>query len=153
MLNLSSAPKGAFRILNTSGIGDVSGASLGWGGAVEFETDVRAANGDIGSMAYITNATVNGLLKTREKSSGYPVFLNENGQMNGYPVLVSNQVAAATMIFGVFSQLLLALWGVLAIEVDILTDADNGNIVIRSFKSGDWIVRQAAAFSASDEIS
>lgn len=144
------APTG---ILNTSGIGDVTGTSFDWPALVEFETDVRAANGDIGSMAYLTNATINGLMKTREKSSGYPVFLIENGMANGYPVEVSNQVPASTMIFGVFSQLLLALWGVLAIEVDIYTDADNGNIIIRSFQSGDWIVRQAAAFSASDEIS
>lgn len=145
----SGAPTG---ILETSGIGDVIGTTFDWEKLVEFETDVRAANGDVGSMAYLTNATVNGLLKTREKSSGYPVFLAENGMANGYPVEVSNQVPANTMIFGVFSQALLALWGVLAIEVDIYTAADAGNVVIRSFQSGDWLIRQAAAFSASDEI-
>ena len=139
-------------IAATSGIGAVTGTSLDWAAVVEFETDVAAANADIGSMAYLTNATVNGLLKTREKSSGYPVFLNEKGEMNGYPVAVSNQVSSGDMFFGVWSQLLLAFWGALDILIDPFTNAASGGVIIRAFQSVDVGVRHAAAFSYSSNI-
>lgn len=139
-------------VLNTSGIGDVIGSSLAWAGVVEFETDVAAANGDIGSMAYLTNASVNGILKTREKASNTARFLVENGEMNGYPVAVSNQVPAATTIFGVFSQILIGMWSGLDIKLDEVTLGDSGGVVVRAFQDCDIGIRQAAAFSASNEI-
>jgi HK97 family phage major capsid protein len=140
-------------ILNTSGIGDVTGTTLAWAGVVEFETDVASANADIGSMAYLTNAAVNGILKTREKATNTARFLAENGEMNGYPVAVSNQVPAATMIFGVFGQILIGFWSGLDIKLDEVTLGDSGGIVVRAFQDCDIGIRQAAAFSASDEIS
>jgi len=135
-----------------SGVGDVDGVGFDWAAAVELETDVRAANGDIGVMAYLTNATINGLLKTREKSAGYPVFLNQDGRMNGYPVDVSNQVAASTIFFGVWNQLIIGFWSGLDIKLDETTLGDSGGLVIRAFQDCDIAVRQAAAFSLSDEV-
>ena len=146
---LSGQPTG---VLNTSGIGDVIGASLGWNGVVEFETDVAEANGDVGSMAYLTRASVNGLLKIREKASNTAEFLIKDGMMNGYPVKVSNQVPAATMIFGVWSQVLIGFWSGLDIKLDEVTLGDSGGIVIRAFQDADVGIRHAASFSASDEI-
>lgn len=146
----SGQPRG---VKNQSGVGSVTGTSLGWDAVVEFETDVAAANADIASMAYLTNATVNGLLKTRAKiGSTYPVFLVENGQMNGYPVKVSNQVAAANMFFGVWSQLVIGMWGALDILVDPYTNAKSGGVIIHAFQSVDIAVRHAAAFSVSTSI-
>jgi HK97 family phage major capsid protein len=145
----SNQPTG---ILNTSGIGDVLGTSIDWAKIVEFETDVAEANGDVGSMAYLTRASVNGILKTREKATNTARFLSENGEVNGYPSKISNQVPVSTMIFGVWSQLLIGFWSGLDIKLDEVTLGDSGGLVVRSFQDADIGVRHAASFSASDEI-
>jgi HK97 family phage major capsid protein len=139
-------------ILNTSGIGDVIGTALDWAAVVEFETDVIAANADIGSMAYLTGGAVNGILKTREKAANTARFLAENGEMNGYKTAITNATPPATMLFGVFSQVIIGLWSALDIQIDTVTLGDSGGVVIRAFQDMDIGIRQAAAFSASDEI-
>jgi HK97 family phage major capsid protein len=76
---------------------------------ISLETAVTSANGDIGSMAYILNASMRGALKAAQKVSGYPSFIMEsNGSMNGYGSLVSNQAASGDVLFGVWSQLIMA---------------------------------------------
>jgi HK97 family phage major capsid protein len=77
---------------------------------ISLETAVTSANGDIGSMAYILNASMRGALKAAQKVSGYPSFIMESdGSMNGYSSLVSNQAASGDVLFGVWSQLIMAL--------------------------------------------
>jgi len=139
-------------ILNTDGIGDVVGTSLDWAAIVEFETDVAAANGDIGTMAYLTNATIRGMMKTREKATSTAQFLCTQNECNGYPLAVSNQVPESTLIFGVFAQIIMGFWSGLDIKLDEVTLGDRGGIVIRAFQDCDIGIRQAVAFSASDEV-
>jgi hypothetical protein len=52
----------------------------------------------------------------------------------------------------VFSQIILGLWGGLDIWPDPYTSAADGGVYIRAFQSCDIGVRQAAAFSASEDI-
>jgi HK97 family phage major capsid protein/HK97 family phage prohead protease len=147
---VSNQPVG---ILNTPGIGSVDGTGFDWAAAVELETDVVAANGDIATMAYLTGAAVNGFLKTKEKASGYPQYLNTDGQMNGYPVAVCNQVPASTIIMGAFSQVIFALWGGLDILVDPYTRSDSGGVIINAYQAADVGIRHAASFSACVNVS
>lgn len=140
-------------ILETSGIGAVTGTSLGWAGVVELETDVATANADdLGSMSYLTNPTVRGLLKTRKKDDGSGIFLWEGGEMNGYPGAVSNQVPSATLIFGAFSQIIMAMWGGLDVLINPYAESGTGNVIIETFQSADVGARQIAAFSAATSI-
>lgn len=147
---VSNEPVG---IINTSGVGSVDGTGFDWTAAVELETDVLAANADIATMAYLLGASVNGILKTREKASGYPVYLNTDGQVNGYPVGVSNQVPAANIIFGAFSQVIFGLWGGLDILVDPYTRSDSGGVIINAYQAADVGIRHAASFSACINVS
>jgi HK97 family phage major capsid protein len=147
---VSNQPVG---ILGTSGIGSVDGTGFDWTAAVELETDVVAANADIATMAYLTGASVNGILKTREKASGYPVYLNTDGQMNGYPVGVSNQVPASNIIFGAFSQVIFGLWGGLDILVDPYTRSDSGGVIINAYQAANVGIRHAASFSCCVNVS
>ena len=146
----SNQPTG---ILNTSSIGsvDMSGG-ITWAKCVELETDVAAANADLASMAYLTNATIVGSLKTIKKDAGSGIFLLENGQLNGYNVARSNQVPAATMIFGAFSQLILAFWGAFDLMVDPYTLSANRKVALRATQLCDIGVRYAGAFSATEDI-
>ena len=145
----SNQPTG---IALTSGIGSVVGTSFDWSTAVKFETDVAAANADIASMAYLANAVVRGILKQREKATNTAQFLMAGGEMNGYPVEVSNQVSSGDMFFGVWSQLIIGLWSGLDILVDPFTNAADGGVYIRAFQTVDIAVRHAAAFSYSNNI-
>jgi HK97 family phage major capsid protein len=152
-INGSGASGQPTGILNTSGIGSVTGTSFDWAAAVEFETDVAAANADLGSMYYLTNASVRGILKTRAKDAGSGLFLMEKGEMNGYQVPISNQVPASTMIFGAFNQLIMGFWGVLDLMVNPYLYAATRYVAIHSTQTVDVAVRHAAAFTASSDIS
>ncbi len=140
-------------ILNQSGVLTVTGASYAWEDAVEHETDVADANADLGSMAYVTTPVVRGLLKTRVKESGFPQYLCENNQMNGYPVYATKQMSTATILFGVFSEALLGMWEGLEITEDPYTKAESGNRRIVALQSVDVAVRNAVAFSAASSVS
>lgn len=141
-------------IVGTSGVGSVNGAALDWPAIVEFETDVATANAEVASMAYVTTAAIHGLLKTRVKESGFPVYLmNDNGQMNGYRCERTNQITAGYMFFGDFSQALIAEWGVLEMLVNPYILDKEGLVRITVHQSVDFGVRQAGAFSVSSTVS
>lgn len=120
-----------------------NGAALTWADIVEFESLVAADNADMNTMAYLFNAVTRGKLKTTEKSSGYPVFLWENGTtpVNGYAAAVSNQVPSnltkgtasgicSAAVFGDFSQIIYALWGGADILVDPYTSGKAGDVLV-----------------------
>lgn len=151
-INGSGASGQPTGILQQSGIGSVTGSSFSWENAVELETDVAAANADLGSMWYLTNASVRGILKTRPKDAGSGLFLMEGGNMNGYPVAVSNQVPSSTIIFGSFNQLIMGFWGVLDLLVNPYLFAATRYVAIHATQSVDVAVRHAASFSASTDV-
>ena len=149
----SGQPKG---ILNTTGVNAVdcstAAGGLTWAKAVEFETGVATGNADVDNMHYMAGAGVTGKLKITLKSSNGSEHLLEKGEVNGYDHVRTNQVAANTLLFGDFSQLITGLWGGLDIMIDQYSEADSGGVVIRAFQSVDIGVRYAEAFSASTNI-
>lgn len=135
-------------IENTTSVGTVTAASMGWAEAVEFETDIAAANADeLGSMFFVAHPTVVGTLKTRPKETGYPLYLVEGGEMNGYPVERSTGITNAYIFFGNFRQAILAEWGVLDILADPYTASTKGDVRIIAFQSVDVGVRHPGAFT------
>ncbi len=137
-------------VLNTSGIGTVTIAAAGnptYAEIVEFETDVATANGLMGTLAYITTAGVRGNGKVRTKDSGSGRFVIEDNMANGYPVVISTQLAANTIMFGNWEEVLIGMWGVLDIRVDTATNAAKDRVTLRAFQDVDVAVRHAASFS------
>lgn len=148
-------------LLNTAGLGSVTGASLGWAGIVEFETDVSTNNADmLGNFAYLTTPAVRGLLKTREKATNTGQFCWENGatpgegRMNGYRAEVSTGVPSATMIYGAWNQILIGNWNLLEILINPYdsTGFTKGNVLLRAMTDVDIAVRHVKAFSVSSSI-
>lgn len=144
-------------LLNTSGIGSVSGTSLAWAGIVEFESDVASANADVASMGFLTTPSVRGKLKQRTQVSGGttpPFIWGPDGKVNGYRAEVTMQMLADAMIFGDFSQLLLAMWG--SPEFALIDQGANyaqGEQEIIVFQDMDVLVLQPGAFSLATSIS
>jgi HK97 family phage major capsid protein/HK97 family phage prohead protease len=158
-LNGSGAAGQPTGIINVSGVGSVTGASLDYADIIEFQTDVFAGNALNGSAGYVTTGAVAGLLKQRVKfaSTASPIWEGrlEDGVVDapqGYRGMASNQMPSATMIFGDFGQVIVAEWGVLEVEVNPYANFQAGIIGVRAIASVDIAVRHATAFSVASSI-
>ena len=87
-----------------------------------------------------------GTLKTTAKDSGSGLFVAENGMVNGYPVVVSNQITANNYVFGNFNDLLIGFFGGLDITVDPYSNSTSGTVRIVALQSVDVAVRHAVSF-------
>jgi HK97 family phage major capsid protein len=137
----------------TSGINtrDFAATNPTFAEVVGMETEVAADNALRGNLAYIMNAAMYGALKTTTKDSGSGQFVVEpNGNINGRPVIVSNQVAAGDAYFGNFSDLLIGMWGGLDILVDPFTASTSGTVRVVAMQSCDVAVRHAVSFCLGD---
>ena len=134
-------------LTGTSGIGTQTITTYGtFAEYIGMETDVAAANADAGSLRYIVNATARGALKSTEKASNTAQFVWENNEINGYPALVSNQLANNDALFGDFSQFVVGMWSGLDLTVDPYAGSTSGNIRIIALQDLDFAVKQAGAF-------
>jgi HK97 family phage major capsid protein len=131
---------------------------------IALETEVAAANADLGTLGYLTNARVRGLLKTTEKTpnSGQMIWADANepgvGLVNGYRAAVTNQVPSnlikgdgknlSAIIFGNWKDLIVAEWGILDILVDPYTFSKKGGVRIVCFQDVDINIRRDESFSA-----
>lgn len=159
----SNEPTG---ILGTSGIGSVvigeNGGAISWAKIVELETKVAGNNADLGVLGYLTNSKVMGALKTTERSEGTAKYLYENKEANGYSVGVTNNVPSnltkgtgsnlSAMIFGNFSDLIIAQWGGLDIVVDPYTLKKKGEVETTINAFHDIAVRRTESFAAIKDL-
>lgn len=137
-------------LVNTTGIG--SQAFTGTYGTFDeyigMETDVATANADAGSMRYIINAAARGALKSTAKSAAAVAagFVFENGEINGYPAIVSNQLQSNDALFGDFSMMIMGMWSGLDLTVDPYAGATAGTVRIIALQDVDFAVKQPGAF-------
>ncbi|WP_342278602.1 phage major capsid protein [Candidatus Tisiphia endosymbiont of Myopa tessellatipennis] len=143
-------------ILNTVGIGNVTfddDNPISWGNIVDLESLIAAGNADIGTLGYLCNANIRGILKQTEKAEGTAQFVWESsselgfGYLNGYRVGTTNQIPADTILFGNFADLIIGQWGVLDVLVDPYTLGTSGGIRIRVMQDVDIAVRHAESFA------
>jgi HK97 family phage major capsid protein len=144
-------------ILKTKGIESVIFADdnkISWGKIVDLESKIAAKNADIGSLGYLCNARLRGILKQTEKAEHTAQFLWENasgesgfGYLNGYRACTTNQMPADTLLFGNFGDLIIGQWGVLDVLVDPYTLGTSGGIRIRLMQDVDIAVRHAESFA------
>jgi HK97 family phage major capsid protein/HK97 family phage prohead protease len=134
-------------ITNTTGIGSVTGGIADFGAMVNLWSAVAVDNAAAEGMAYVLNATNAGTLMQTAKDSGSGIMVLQDGKINGYNAIISNQMATGTMIFGDFTQLVIGMWGVLDIVADTATKAAAGGLVLRAFQDVDIGVRHAESFA------
>jgi len=140
----SNQPQG---LTNVSGIGSETLTGFGtFEELIAMETDVAAANGDIGAMRYIINASARGALKSTKKDAGSGDFVYENDEINGYPVIVSNQLLNNDALFGDFSQFVMGMWSGLDLTVDPYAGATAGTVRVIALQDIDFAVKQPACF-------
>lgn len=161
-------------LLNKAGVNSVA---MGTNGAaitsldtlIDMETKVAEYNADVNSMSYITNAKQIGILKKLKasgtgeylwKSSEKPFKTGAMAPINGYDMFRSNQLPSnlvkgtsgavcSAVVFGDFSQLVLAQWGA-GIEVVVNpygSQFAKGGVEVRAMALVDVNVRQEKAFT------
>ncbi len=161
----SQVPEG---LINVSGINDAdhgsNGTVLNWANIVGMEKMVATDNGLAGKLAYITNATAAGLMKTTLKNTYQGGYIWEQftpltkGMVNGYDAFITNTISNATtrgensdtslLFFGDWSQLLVGSWGGLDLLVNPYSLDTYGTIRVVIAGYYDIAVKQPAAFAA-----
>jgi HK97 family phage major capsid protein/HK97 family phage prohead protease len=143
-------------IASTASIGSVTGTSLAYAGILEFQTDVAGGNALAENCAYVTTPSVAALLSARQRFSSTDTPLWEgnllDGRVSGFRAVSSLQLTAASMIFGDFSQVIIADWGMLEIAMNPYANFQAAITGIRAIQTCDVGVRYAAAFSRATSI-
>lgn len=146
--NSGGQPQG---IIGTANVGSVTGTSFDAADIIEFQSDVASSNVMPARGAYVTTPTVAGLCMTRATftSGVYPLWVGNvwDGTMMGFPCFSSMQIPTGDMMFGDWSTVTLAEWGVLELAVNPAANFAAGIIGIRAMYSMDVGVRIPVAFS------
>lgn len=143
-------------VLNTAGIGSVSGTSLGASGCIELQSDLAGAHALNPNCVYITTPAVAGLLMARSRFSNTDTPLWQDGlgegRILGYKAVANSAMPAGTMLFGDLSQIVIAEWGGLALDIDPFYDTARMKLAVRASYFVDIGVRYAASFSVASSI-
>jgi HK97 family phage major capsid protein len=129
-----------------TGVAELTGATLTYAALVGLESAVDSANALAGNLAYITNSTGRGILKTTDKgvtNDTGDYLCSEDNMVNGYPLLVTNSIVSTygvgntgnMVVFANWRDLCIAQWGGYDITVDPYTLASENmvRIVINSY--------------------
>jgi len=160
----SGQPTGVLAAANVNNIDiDTNGGPLTYALLVQMETEVGQDNGLLdNTLAYVSNAKVQGFMKTTPQIAGYPYYLMNDGKANGYPFYMSNAIPSnltkaggsslSAIIFGNWSEVLVGSWGGLQLIVDPYTAKANGVLEISAAAYHDVLVRTPQAFCKIDEL-
>jgi len=156
----ANQPSGILTQVATTVLGGANGGLPTWAHIVQAESDVAAANADVGTMAYLTNARVRGRLKTTSMVSGQNGFIwaGNDTPLNGYRAAVTNAVPSnltkgtavgvcSAIIFGNFADLIIGMWGGLELIVDPYTGSTSGNVRVTALQDVDVAIRNVASFA------
>ena len=156
-------------IVNTVGIGSVNfvaGAPT-LAKLVEMWSAIESANAGSESMAWIATPAVKAILRTTmdtvtttggsgDITVGLGKYLLEQlrGEAfcEGYRFLDTTLAPAKKLLFGDFSQLVLALWSGTDIRVDPYTLSNTGALRVVALQDCDFLVRHAAAFAVGNTV-
>ena len=136
-------------ILETEGIGTVTLTTADtptFAEVVDMKKEVAIDNALVGSLGYLTNATIAGNMEKTNKETGYPIYILEDGKVAGKKCEVSNQVPAGKIIFGDWSSLLIGYWAGLDLNVDTSTLSKSGGTRIVTFQDIDVALRHPESF-------
>lgn len=145
---------------NSAGLqGGTNGAIPSFPQLVGMESQVAGFNADRGSLKYLTSPALRGTLKTTVKNAGtgYPIFLAEDNEVNGHPLMVTSNVPTnqtkgtatncSAIIFGNWEDLLVGQWGGIDTVVNPYTNQASGAVTISMMMEADVAVRHPESFA------
>jgi HK97 family phage major capsid protein len=139
-----------------------NGGAPTWTNVVQLESTIAEANADMGSLGYITDASMRGTLKTTLKiGTTFPIYIwdtmNSARPLNDYPVGVTNLLpgnltsgsgtSLHALLYGNWNDMFYAFWSGYDTIVDPYTQAGAGSVVITVLQDGDVNVRHPESFA------
>jgi HK97 family phage major capsid protein len=162
--NANGQPKG---ILNHS-ISEESLTSnaVSWENVLNIVAAVLGADVRGGKLGWTFNAYVQAYLRATVKASGEAAgfLMDSPDNLAGYPVGITSQMdgagtspaVAGKLLFGDFSQVILAFWGNSGADILVNPYADSvyakGNVLIRAFVDADVLIRHPEGFCKAEGI-
>lgn len=119
----STEPKGFFPSAGDSGLDSITT----FANVCDLEADLEDAN-VYGEMKYLVSPKAKAALRGMAKGTKSTQLVYENGEVDGTPALCTSHLKANHVIYGDFSQYIIAQWGNIDITVDNVTLAANGQI-------------------------
>lgn len=127
---------------------DFAAATPTYAEVVSMESLVAADNADVGTLAYLVNASGRGGLKTATKDSGSGQFIWEPGNtVNGYRAETSNQVESGDHWFGNWADVLIGYWSGLDLLVDPYSNSTSGTVRVVALQDVDVNFRHGESFT------
>lgn len=166
-INGSGSSNNPTGILQTTGIGSVAlatnGAAASLDNLIDLKGEVAVDSADLGTAGFLINAKVEKALSKLKDSDNrylldpYASYLGE-ASLCGRRVVVSNNVPSnltkgsgsnlSAIIYGDFSQLMIAMFSNVEVLVDPYSDFASGKVGIRALASFDIGIRQPSGFAA-----
>lgn len=114
----STKPEGMFN--GADAMADTSYSTI-----VELIQTLEDAN-VTGDIKYIVSPSIKAKLKTTSKDKGSGVFVMENGEVDGVPVLSTS--ACKGLVVGNWADYVVAQWGAIDLTIDPYSQATNGKV-------------------------
>lgn len=168
-----SGGKEPLGILNTPGIGTISGGlgtdggPITWQALVQLWKAIKVGNGDTGTMGWIMPSAVAAeLMITPMQSSGVEgnyILKPDTERLIMFPFQVTEQMPAnytkgngtdlGSILLGVWSEFVIGNWGNLSIDINPYGEAwATGGMELRAMQSADCAVRHPESFAALTDI-
>lgn len=115
---------------------------------VAMETAVAVDNALTQNMKFVGAPGFRGHAKTHLKfqAAGSATLWEPGNTVNGYPTEITNQVSATDLLFGNFSDFIIAMWGGLEIDVDRAALAKSRGLRVLAFQDIDFGLRRLESF-------
>jgi len=140
----ATIPAGLFNGVTPTQITDFKGIT-------SLEATVET-NNVYGDMKYIVSPAAKGDLRAMAKSTKSTQLVMENGTIDGTEVLATSHVSGKNLIYGDFSNVVIAAWD--NVQIDVVRDVQSvGNgqvtIVVNAFVDGALIRPEGLAFGTT----
>lgn len=150
-------------ILATPNIFTPSLATPSWSQVLDFIASIQSADADFGSLGWIMSPRAVAKLRSTNKATSEPehgYIMQDANTLAGYPVGTSTILSDGgspelhTVIFGAWSQLMIARWSGLDVMANPFSDTNfpKGRISVRAMTDVDVAVRHAESFAASQSL-
>jgi len=140
--------------------------AVAWENVLGMIAQVQGSDVRGGRFGWTFNAFVQALLRATVKASGEAAgfLMDAPDNLAGYPVGITSQMDGADsspsvqgkMLFGDFSQVILAFWGDSGADILVNPYADSvytkGNVLIRAFIDMDVLIRHPQGFCKAEGI-
>jgi HK97 family phage major capsid protein len=123
----TNQPAGIFHGVTYTSTGATS--AMTYSQIVAMESAVATNKALRGKLSYITTPNLRGLLKVTEKATSQG-FVVKDAKIDEYPIFASTNVASGKIVFGDWSQYIVAQFGGIDLLVDPYTQAANGKVRI-----------------------